>query len=94
MGIVMTVGRKIDVDDLVTAADIAARLPAVRQGKSKGSKQGPQVVHTWIARYEDFPEPLREIGGRKVWSWGDVKKWMRQRDREWVTPSGKPSASS
>ena len=64
-------GRKVDVDDLVTAADIAGRL-----GLSE-----PQVVHTWRDRHDDYPEPLVVRGTRVVlWSWVDVARWARATD--------------
>ena len=78
MGSVSTVGRKVDVDDLVTAGDIMARVPARTR---TGNVQKPQVVHVWMSRYEDFPPPVRQIGGYQVWVWSDVEKWLRTHDR-------------
>jgi len=63
-------GRRIEVDDLVSVTEIAQRLGLRRV----------QVVHTWIARYDDFPPPVKvlgEGGGKEVriWEWPDVVRW-------------------
>jgi predicted DNA-binding transcriptional regulator AlpA len=65
------VGRKIDIDDLVGAHEIAARLGVAR----------PQVVHEWRRRHPDFPEPVATLRTALIWDWADVKKWAAQTGR-------------
>jgi hypothetical protein len=64
-------GRRVDVDDLVGATDIAARLDL-----ASGS-----LVHDWRARYDDFPAPIARVGTVVVWAWPDVEKWAKQTGR-------------
>jgi hypothetical protein len=33
------------------------------------------TVSNWILRYDDFPEPLAMIGGRKVFSRKQIRAW-------------------
>lgn len=65
-------GRKVDADQLVDASEIARRLPGIKR---------PQVVHDWISRHEDFPEPVARLTRVKVWNWPDVEAWARKTDR-------------
>jgi predicted DNA-binding transcriptional regulator AlpA len=62
---VQFVPRKLDVEQLVGATEIAERL-----GLSRG-----QVVHTWRARFADFPEPERVLAMGLLWYWPDVAAW-------------------
>jgi predicted DNA-binding transcriptional regulator AlpA len=64
-------GRKIDVDLLVDASEIARRT----------GRRRPQAVHNWRARYPDFPEPVAVFGKAVLWYWPDVKKWAEETDR-------------
>jgi hypothetical protein len=57
--------RKVDVNDLVGAAEIAERL-----GWSHA-----QSVHTIRRRHPDFPEPVAKLRTALVWDWNDVKAW-------------------
>lgn len=66
-----TVGRKVDADDLVGTKEIAERLGVARL----------QVVHDWIRRYDDFPEPIARFSSVRIWAWSDVKAWARQTGR-------------
>lgn len=65
------VGRRIDSDHLVGAAEIAARLGVKR----------PQVVHDWRRRYPAFPEPVAHLRQALVWYWPDVEAWARATHR-------------
>lgn len=65
-------GRRIDVDHLVGAAEIAERLGAAR----------PQVVHEWRRRYPDFPQPVASLKQALVWNWPDVERWARATGRK------------
>ena len=47
--------REVPVDQLVGATEIAERL---------GHK--PSLVHDWIARYPDFPEPVARLKAAHV----------------------------
>ena len=64
-------GRKLDADDLVGAAEIAERLGLAQV----------QTVHTWRRRYEDFPEPVAQLRQALIWSWPDVREWARTSGR-------------
>lgn len=65
------VGRKVDADDLVSAVEIAAKLGSTR----------PQLVYDWRRRYEDFPEPIAQLGRVHVWVWSDVRAWAKRTGR-------------
>jgi hypothetical protein len=64
-------GRKVDLDHLVDATEIASRLDVRR----------PQVVHDWRRRHKDFPAPVRQIANVHIWLWPDVERWARQTGR-------------
>jgi predicted DNA-binding transcriptional regulator AlpA len=64
-------GRKVDVDDLVGAAEIAERL-----GLSH-----PQTVHTLRRRDPAFPAPVASLKRAHVWTWPDVAAWARSTGR-------------
>jgi short subunit dehydrogenase-like uncharacterized protein len=64
-------GRKVDVQDLVGAAEIAERLDVSL----------PQTVHTWRQRYPDFPKPVTKLRQAMVWAWPDVEAWARRTGR-------------
>jgi hypothetical protein len=63
------VGRKVDVENLVGAKEIADRLPHVSR---------PQVVYEWRRRHPDFPAPISELSIGLVWDWPDVEPWAKQ----------------
>jgi hypothetical protein len=65
------VGRKLDVDELVGATEIAQRLRLAQ----------PQTVHSWRRRYSDFPKPVATLKQALVWYWPDVARWARQTGR-------------
>ena len=58
-------GRRVDVDELVGAAEIAARLGVKRL----------QVVHDWRRRHGEFPRPVVMVSRTLVWYWPDVQRW-------------------
>lgn len=64
-------GRKLDADDLVGAAEIAERLGLAQV----------QTVHTWRRRHDDFPEPVAQLKQALIWSWKDVDGWARRTGR-------------
>ena len=61
-------GRKVDVSDLVGAAEIAQRLGI-----------DVSAVHKWRQRYDDFPEPVARLRAGLVWAWPDVAQWVERR---------------
>ena len=65
MAIVFRMGRRVDVDELVGAAEIADRLGVASS----------QTVHVWRGRYDDFPEPITKLKTAMIWYWPDVEKW-------------------
>ena len=58
-------GRKVDVDDLIGAHEIAQRLGVAR----------PQVIHEWRRRHRDFPEPVATLKTALIWDWTEVNRW-------------------
>jgi len=64
-------GRQVDVEQLVGAAEIAARLGV---GKST-------VVHDWRRRHPDFPKPVAHLKTALIWDWPDVEAWARATGR-------------
>ncbi|MBF6557022.1 MAG: DNA-binding protein [Acidimicrobiales bacterium] len=64
-------GRRIDVDDLVGAEQVAERLKLKKAS----------LVHDWIRRDIGFPEPAAKLGSIRVWAWPEVEKWARMTGR-------------
>ena len=64
-------GRKLDVEMLVGAAEIAQRLGVAR----------PQVVHDWRRRHADFPKPVTVLSHVGIWYWPEVERWARRTGR-------------
>ena len=64
-------GRSIDLDDLVDAPEIARRV----------GLKGPQAVHNWRSRYEDFPAPVAVFGKAVLWDWQEVERWLEESGR-------------
>jgi hypothetical protein len=56
---------EVDGDELVDAAEIAARL---------GLKNGRQVLDLRVHRL-GFPDPVGRQGRRLMWSWSRVESW-------------------
>ena len=71
MASIAVMGRRVDVDQLVGAAEIAERL-----GVSNS-----QVIHVWRGRHHDFPEPITRLKTAMIWYWPDVEKWALQTGR-------------
>jgi len=68
-------GRLVDVEDLVTAQQIADRFGVAQV----------QTVYNWERRYPAFPLPAWKIGRWRLWLWSEVEAWGRVTDR---LPSG------
>jgi hypothetical protein len=78
-------GKKIDVDNLVGAAEIAERL----------NLSHAQNVHTMRRRAakteQPFPDPVVTLTKAMIWSWPEVKKWAKATGRKIHEPDT-PSA--
>ena len=64
-------GRRVDADELVGAAEIAARLGVKRL----------QVVHDWRRRHSGFPRPVATVSRTLIWYWPDVRRWAANTGR-------------
>ena len=64
-------GKNVDVDDLVGAAEIAERLGVKR----------PHLIHDWRRRYPEFPKPVVELIGILLWDWNEVQRWAKSTGR-------------
>lgn len=64
-------GKKVDVNDLVGATEIAERL-----GLSHS-----QSVHTLRRRHPGFPQPVASLKRAHVWAWPDVETWAKKTGR-------------
>jgi len=58
-------GRMVDVDDLVTASQIADWLGLAHA----------ETVYNWVTRYPEFPEPAWRVGRARLWLWSEVRVW-------------------
>jgi predicted DNA-binding transcriptional regulator AlpA len=65
------VGRKVDLDNLVGATEIAQRLGVKR----------PHLIHDWRRRHPEFPKPVLELTGILVWDWREVEVWAKATGR-------------
>jgi predicted DNA-binding transcriptional regulator AlpA len=66
-------GRKVDIDDLTDAAGVAALL-----GLSNRNS-----VRVYRTRYDDFPEPVINLGAGRclLWLRSEVESWARSTGR-------------
>ncbi|MCP4384514.1 MAG: hypothetical protein GY798_24405 [Hyphomicrobiales bacterium] len=64
-------GRSVDVDNLVSASEIAEML-----GLSHHNS-----VTTYYRRYPDFPDPVvdKSNGRIRLWDKRDIQSWQRRR---------------
>lgn len=63
------VTRKVDVDELVDATQVAEMLELSSRN----------AVSVYRHRYADFPVPMIERGTCVLWARGDVAAWARRR---------------
>ena len=63
----MPMGRRIDIDRLVGAGEIAERLGLT----------SALTVNQWSRRHPDFPRPVKVLKAGGVWDWLEVEKWAR-----------------
>ena len=73
-------GKKVDVDDLVSAPEIATRLRLYDR----------TLPHTWLRSQPSFPQPVAKLAIGHVWQWSAVERWAAQtgRGRWQVLPEG------
>lgn len=62
-------GRRVDVDDLVDATQVAALL-----GLSSRN-----AVSVYRARYSDFPQPVVDRSKAVLWVREDIAQWAAER---------------
>lgn len=60
---------RVDLEELVTAAEIGRRLGVSRQRAQQ------------LGQQPDFPAPLGRVGNYTVFRWRDVEKWARAAGR-------------
>lgn len=72
-------GRLVDLDDLVSAGIVVARLGWKRI----------QRLHTARERY-GFPDPVKTVSRTSLWLWPDVRAWALTKG--WVLWPGPPGA--
>lgn len=64
-------GRRVDLDRLVGAEEIAERLGLTRY----------QRVHELRRRNPDFPQPILQLKRAMIWYWPEVERWARANGR-------------
>lgn len=64
-------GRKVDVDDLVDAHEVAAILGLTH----------PNTVHQYQGRYPEMPRPVYAPGARRAQLWlrSEIEAWAAKR---------------
>jgi predicted DNA-binding transcriptional regulator AlpA len=76
------VTRKVAVNDLVSAEEIAERLDLSH----------PQNVSVWVHRHTDFPAPVKKLRRVSIWDWTEVEAWARVTGR--LDDAGRPMRPS
>jgi predicted DNA-binding transcriptional regulator AlpA len=66
------VGVKVDLDDLIGAAQVQSILQLSR----------PSSVSTYLKRYADFPRPIVDLSDSRIRLWlrQDIVEWQHQRE--------------
>jgi len=62
------VGKKVEVENLVGAHEIAKRL----------GLKNPHTIHVWRTRHKDFPKPVAKLKVALIWDWIEVKSWVER----------------
>ena len=72
-GSVRTVGRRVDVDELIDAQEVAAMLDLAQANS----------VYLYLSRYPDMPRPVVDRGPRraKLWLRAEIAQWASSRGR-------------
>ena len=63
-------GKKVDVENLVGAHEIAKRLDL----------KNPHTIHVWRTRHKDFPKPVAKLKTAMIWDWNEILTWMKSRN--------------
>lgn len=73
-------GRHVDVEDLLSAAEVAEAL----------GFSARQVVSIYARRYDSFPRPavVKSNGRTQLWAREDVEEWDRDHRRVQVREAG------
>ena len=61
-------GRWVDADELVSAAQVAVRVDTITAN-----------VLTWLKRYPDMPQPVARVGQHRqtpLWVWSELAPWL------------------
>lgn len=58
---------QVELEDLVTQADIARRVGTSRQRVNQ------------LADRDDFPAAVGRVGNYRVWRWTDVQQWYAEK---------------
>ena len=68
-----SMGRKVDLDDLIDVGEVAQLLSLAHKNS----------VTTYLRRYDDFPKPVIEFADGKCRAWvrEDVQEWSANRLR-------------
>ncbi len=81
-------GRWVDADELVSAAQVAERIDTATAN-----------VLTWLKRYPDMPQPVARVGRRRqspLWVWSELAPWLVEvgvlSARHTVPMTGDPAA--
>ena len=64
-------GKKVDIEDLVGAHEIAKRL----------GLKNPHTIHVWRTRHKDFPKPIATLRTALIWDWLEVEAWAKKTTR-------------
>lgn len=62
------VGRRVDIDDLLDASEVAEMLGLAFRNSA----------HQYLKRYPDFPRPVIDRPGLKLWLRSEVRAWDRR----------------
>ena len=66
-------GRTVDVDELIDSREVAVILDLSQFN----------TVHQYLRRYPDFPQPVVNRPGMKLWLRPEVKEWGRTHRPGW-----------
>ena len=64
-------GRKVDIDDLVSAPENVERLRLYDRN----------LPHSWLRSQSTFPRPIAKLAIGNVWQWSAVERWAAETGR-------------
>lgn len=65
------VGKRVDVEYLVGAHEIAKRL----------GLKNPHTIHVWRTRHKDFPKPVAKLKTAMIGDWAEISAWISSTGR-------------